>query len=196
MRDVPYILAMIGFIVAFAVLGMIFFFTDSDEDKAVTTLNNLARNSAIHHVDMTSRVDIGHMYLNQDGTAQIVEDPSADPNVDFESAVLTGIAENAPKGSEVRFDYVTRTGSRTIPVSVYTWDGETWSVKTEGNKRNWRPMTARESVEAIRVQYREVGNRANSDTTDLDDPDYWSYQSTIEVDRSDFVEAKMEAATP
>lgn len=193
LRDFPYVIGMILFIGLFSVMGTVLYITNTQEDEAVTMLNTLARNSAIQHVDNVSRVDIGHVYLNQEGTAYIVDDPDS-TNADFETSVLSTLDNTLPVTSEVRFDYVTRAGSRTIPVSVYVLGEDGWQVKTDNLKSYWRELGARESVEAIRVQVRNSESTANLDTDDLDNADYWTYQSTIEVNRSEFVKEKMQAA--
>jgi len=200
LRDIPSIVGLMVTMFALFLVGMVLYMTDTEQNATVTAMNTMTRTSAINHVDMASRVDTGHFYLNQNGVANVVEDPASSPNTDFESSVLTEMSSQVDQGAEVRFDYVTRTGSRSIPVAVYTYDGEVWTPKVvEQNGENvpmvdtrpdWRPMTAQESVEAIRIQYREPGNKANA-SEDVDNPDYWSYQSTVELDRSDFVESLM-----
>lgn len=191
MRDIPNILALMGVMFGMVIVGFVLYSTNISEDLEVTQLNNLTRNSALHHVDMTSRVDIGHVYLNQEGTARIVSDP-AQTDADFESAVLSEIQQSAPDGSQVRFDYVTHTEGTDYPVTVYTLNEGTWEhYAPAASAYPWRPLNERESVEAIRVQYRQDGNTSNKETTDMGDPAYWTYQSTVEVNRSDFVEDKM-----
>lgn len=202
LRDIPSIVGLMVTIFALFLVGMALYMTDNEQNATVSAMNTMTRTSAINHVDMASRVDTGHLYLNQDGWADVVEDPEASDTADFESSILNEMTGRVDQGAEVRFDYVTRTGSRTVPVAIYTYDGEAWAPKmVEQNgeqvplvetRSDWRPMTAQESVEAIRVQYREPGNASNT-SDDVDNPNYWSYQSTVELDRSDFVESLMAA---
>lgn len=200
-KDTPYIVALVGLLFALVLIGSRWYMTNNVEESAMTTLNNNVRTSAIQHINMKSRVDMGSLFINQDGNADIIADPYVDPNSDFESTVmskLTGVTD----GAQVRFDYVTTAELAetpdTYPVTVYRYsETDGWVTETTGIKDNWRPLEDDDQIEAIRVQYRQPGHASNSETTDLDDPDYWTYQSTIQVDRSDFskdVEVAQDAA--
>lgn len=196
MRDLPWIVGLIAFFIAFIIVGGAWYAYDNKEDEMVTSLNEWVRSSAVNHVDLTSRTDVGQVYLDQNGPAKII----ADKNVgaaDFESAVLTKIAQSAPNDSEVRFDYILANDSSQPVVSIYEYENATWNYKNDTNEvpwtrpSEWRYLKEREPIEVIRVQYRVNDNTATTNDTDVDNPDYWTYQSTVEVNRSDYIENKM-----
>lgn len=196
MRDLPWIVGLIAFFIAFIIVGGAWYAYDNKEDEMVTSLNEWVRSSAVNHVDLTSRTDVGQVYIDQNGPAKII----ADKNVgaaDFESAVLTKIAQSAPNDSEVRFDYILANDSSQPVVSIYEYENATWNYKNDTYEvpwtrpSEWRYLKEREPIEVIRVQYRVNNNTATTNDTDVDNPDYWTYQSTVEVNRSNYIENKM-----
>src|SRR5699024_1270471 len=126
MKDLPWIVGLVAFFLAFIIVGGAWYAYDNKEDEMVTSLNEWVRSSAVNHVDLTSRTDVGQVYLDQNGPAKII----ADKNVgaaDFESAILTKIAESAPNDSEVRFDYILANDSSQQVVSIYEYENATWN---------------------------------------------------------------------
>ncbi len=171
-------------------IGTIWFVTDINEDSTVTTLNETLRATAISEVDLSSRVDPGHVYINQDGHANIIDNADAD-DYDFESEMLTRIAEKIDSGSIVRFDYAPIEEQPEIIASAYEYtvsdDGVgTWSV-WDGVVDDIEPISVGESLEGIRVRIRRASDSSTARISDQRDSDYWSYQSTVEVNRSDRV---------
>lgn len=192
LRDSPYIIGLIMLIGAFIGVGTIWYVTDMNEDASVNTLNDTLRATAISQVDLASRVDPGHVFLNQSGEANMDMD-----HPDFETEFLTHFNGQLTTGSIVRFDYVTKEDDESRPVPAMTYEyseNETgdvaWTPTTAFNIAPTRPLDYDESIEGIRVRIRNSEQTLN--VTDVRDPDFWSYQSTVEVNRSDRIVTKME----
>lgn len=193
MRDIPYIFGMMLGFIAVVILGGIWFATDINEDTEVNELNTIVRTTAISHVSLASRVKPGVVYLDQNGLANFNVDKP-----DFETSVLNILNKNnaIPTGSVIRFDYIL-TGKPDVIASEYTLNG----LKSDKKTADWkssdltkstpkaRSLVLDDSVDAIRVRYRKAGHSSNSD--DKKSADYWTYQSTVEVDRSDDIKKVM-----
>ena len=189
MRDVPYILGFMLLFVAAIVLGGRWYGSDIREDTAVTNLNTILRTTAIEQVSPVSRIDTGMVYLNQEGVANM-----NDTTPDFETSILFQISETiAPKvGSKVRFDYILTDSQDVVATQyVYTdsnvWQNDVSNIVTPGS----RALEYREGVEAVRVRYRLDGQSSNHDNPT--NKNYWTYQSTIEVARSEAIQDMLES---
>lgn len=191
LRDSPYLIGLILIIGAFIGIGTVWYVSDINEDSTVGTLNEMVRATTINQVDLASRVEPGVVYLNQEGEANLDAE-----NPDFETDLLNQIAKmEMTNGSIVRIDYATATETEEIPASVYVYnvneEGDvTWEPTTEGIVRPIRPLEPAEAVDGVRVRIRKQGHSANVD--DARDADYWSYQSTVEVNRSDKIVSVMD----
>lgn len=197
MRDIPYIFGMMLGFVAIVLLGGIWFATDINEDTEVNDLNTIVRTTAISHVSLASRVKPGAVFLDQNGLANFNVDTP-----DFETSLLNSLdkANAIPTGSIVRFDYIL-TGKQDVIATEYTLKG----LKPDKKTADWkasdltkstpkaRALVLDDSVDAIRVRYRKAGHSSNSD--DKKTADYWTYQSTVEVDRSDDIKKVMKEET-
>lgn len=191
LRDSPYLIGLILILGAFIGIGTVWYVSDINEDSTVGTLNETVRATTISQVDLSSRVEPGVVYLNQIGEANMDSD-----NPDFETELLGNIAKiDLTDGSIVRIDYATAKETEELPASVHqynvTEDGVvTWTSTTEGIVSPIRPLDEDEAVEGLRVRIRKEGHSANVD--DVRDADYWSYQSTVEVNRSDKIVSIMD----
>lgn len=185
MRDVPYIFGFMLLFVAAIVTGGIWYATDVNEDSAVSDLNAILRTSAVDNVSLVSRVDPGMVYLKQNGNANFKE---SDP--DFETDVLKKLAElgEVKEKSVVRIDYIL-TNDETVVASMYTKKSDAnWKAETIANART---LKERDPVDAIRIRYRVEGHSSNGSDPKKDD--YWTYQSTVEVERSKDMEEVVES---
>lgn len=186
LRDSPYIFGLMFLILAMLGIGTVWYISDINEDSSVTQLNEVLRGTAINQVDLVARVDPGHVYINQEGPANLNQ---SDP--DFESDMLFRLQSELSAGSQVRFDYATHLDNANTPGTLYEYseDGGTlkWVRQTMSGTRTLEPM---ESIEGIRVRVRSSSHSAN--VTDMNDQDYWTYQSTVEVNRSDKIVSVME----
>lgn len=186
LRDSPYIFGLIFLIMALLGIGTIWYVSDINEDTSVNQLNEVLRGTAINQVDLVARVDPGHVYINQEGSANLNQ---SEP--DFESDMLFRLQSELKAGSQVRFDYATHLDNTNVPATLYEYtdDGGTlkWVRQTMSGTRTLEPM---ESIEGIRVRIRSSNHTAN--VSDMNDEDYWTYQSTVEVNRSDKIVSVME----
>lgn len=190
LRDNPYIIGLILILTTLIGIGTVSYIVDINEDTTVTTLNETLRATTINQIDLASRVDPGHVYLNQSGSANLDTD-----NPDFETDMLLKFNDELKDGSLVRFDYAIKETTEDIPATTYKYhlsedDKVSWSLE---NVAGTRPLDQNESVEGVRVRVRSAGHTANVD--DPNDQDYWSYQSTVEVNRSDKIVSVMEDDT-
>ena len=191
LRDSPYLIGLILIIGAFIGIGTVWYVSDINEDSTVGTLNETVRATTISQVDLSSRVEPGVVYLNQIGEANMDSD-----NPDFETELLSNIAKlDLTNGSIVRIDYATAKETEELPASVHQYnideeDNVTWTTTTEGIASPIRPLDEGEAVEGVRVRIRREGHSGNVD--DVMDADYWSYQSTVEVNRSDKIVSIMD----
>ena len=211
LRDSPYIIGLIVILAAFIGIGFVWFVSDINEDTAVTSLNETLRGTTINQVDLASRVDPGQVYLNQEGAANIAVDPEAE--VDYESEVLNNITTDLPTDSIARFDYMTNNQTTDVPATTYVYtapseDAETdigtWQEITNYSDEdlslqdqtvdyltdNTRALELDESVNGVQLRIRRAGYSAN--VLDPTDTDFWSYQSTVEVNRSDNITTVMD----
>ena len=192
LRDSPFIVSLILIIGALIAVGSIWYVSDINEDSTVSTLNETLRATTISQVDLSSRIEPGVVILNQDGEANLDVD-----NPDFETELLNQIAKSElSNGSIVRIDYATVEVTDEMPATIYAYNLDpetgdvTWTPSIEGVTSPIRPLNDREHVEGVRVRVRKAGHSAN-----VDDPEYsdfLSYQSTVEVNRSDKVVSVME----
>ena len=191
LRDSPYLIGLILIISAFVGVGVVWYVSDINEDSTVGTLNETVRATTISQVDLSSRVEPGVVYLNQIGEANRDEE-----NPDFETELLNKIAAlDLTDGSLVRIDYAVSEETEELPASVHQYnideeDNVTWTTTTEGIVSPIRPLDEGEAVEGVRVRIRNIGHSGNVD--DVGDADYWSYQSTVEVNRSDKIVSIMD----
>ena len=173
-------------------IGTVWYISDINEDSSVTQLNEVLRGTAISQVDLVARVDPGHVYINQEGPANLNQ---SEP--DFESEMLFRLQDELGPGSQVRFDYATKIDEANSPATLYEYSEDLkWVRKTMSGTRTLDPM---ESLEGIRVRIRVAKHTSNlTDVedevylTDMNDEDYWTYQSTVEVNRSDKIVSVME----
>lgn len=164
-------------------IGTVWYISDINEDSSVTQLNEVLRGTAISQVDLVARVDPGHVYINQEGPANLNQ---SEP--DFESEMLFRLQDELGPGSQVRFDYATHSDSTNDPITLYEYSEDLkWVRKTMSGTRTLDSM---ESIEGIRVRIRAANHTAN--VSDMNDEDYWTYQSTVEVNRSDKIVSVME----
>lgn len=187
LRDSPYIMGLTLLLLAMLGIGTVWYVTDINEDTSVTELNEVLRGTAISQVDLVARVDPGHVYINQDGEASLNQ---SEP--DFESEMLFRLQEELPAGSQIRFDYATRDDSSNITATHYEYSDQSgatlkWVRQTLPKSRTLEPM---ESIEGIRIRVRDATHTNN--VSDMDDADYWTYQSTVEVNRSDKIVTVMD----
>ena len=186
LRDSPYIVGLIFLLMALLGIGTVWYISDINEDSSVAQLNEVLRGTAISQVDLVARVDPGHVYINQEGPANLNE---SEP--DFESDMLFRLQGELGPGSQVRFDYATKINEVNSPATLYEYSEEgatlKWVRKSMDGTRTLDPM---ESLEGIRVRIRAANHTAN--VTDMNDEDYWTYQSTVEVNRSDKIVSVME----
>lgn len=186
LRDSPYIFGLMFLIMALLGIGTVWYISDINEDTSVNQLNEVLRGTAISQVDLVARVDPGHVYINQEGPANLNQ---SDP--DFESEMLFRLQDELGPGSQVRFDYATNLDNANTPGTLYEYSDEgatlAWVRQTLSGTRTLEPM---ESIEGIRVRIRSANHSAN--VSDMNDQDYWTYQSTVEVNRSDKIVSVME----
>lgn len=186
LRDSPYIFGLMFLLMAMLGIGTVWYISDINEDSSVAQLNEVLRGTAISQVDLVARVDPGHVYINQEGPATLNQ---SEP--DFESEMLFRIQDELGPGSQVRFDYATNLDNVNTPATLYEYSDEggarKWVRQTMSGTRTLDPM---ESIEGIRVRIRSANHTAN--VTDMNDEDYWTYQSTVEVNRSDKIVTVMD----
>lgn len=188
LRESPYLLALITVFVALIGFGSVWYISDINEDTAVLTLNETLRSTAINQVDLSVRVKPGHVYLDQDGGAKIARGSTDE---DFESEMLTILAPGLSDGSIVRFDYALVENTVDIPATAYIMSVNSdnlaeWKV-WDNTYDNIRPLALGESIDGIRVRIRHNEDATVTSIEDQTDPDFWTYQSTVEVNRSDMV---------
>lgn len=192
LRDSPYIMGLMFLLMALLGIGTVWYISDINEDSNVTQLNEVLRGTAISQVDLVARVDPGHVYINQEGPANLNQ---SEP--DFESDMLFRLQNELDPGSQVRFDYATKIDEANSPATLYEYSEDLkWVRKTMSGTRTLDPM---ESLEGIRVRIRVAKHTSHlTDVedevylTDMNDEDYWTYQSTVEVNRSDKIVSVME----
>lgn len=190
MRDIGYIFGLVAFVLVFLLIGGTWYLSDVKEDTQVTELNTLLRTASINQVSLTSRVEVGSVYMNQVGQANLDADEP-----DFETTILKGLTSGkSVDGDIVRMDYITNsTDTAKVPATIYRYNAsqKKWLYTATAGLR---PLNELESVDAIRVRYRKAGHTANGSSDKPEDDAYWTYQSTVEVSRSDAVKELMESA--
>lgn len=183
MRDIPYILGIMLLVIAAVLVGSVWYGTDINEDRAVTDLNAALRTTSVEHISLSSRLEPGMVYLQQNGAANMKTDEP-----DFETALLNELPDIASitDGSLVRIDYAL-TGSDTVVATQYKYANKKWTAMSLSGAR---ALKSTDPVDVIRVRYRLDGHSSNG--TNIKSQDYWTYQSTVEVDRSHAVENMMD----
>lgn len=190
MRDIGYLMGLIVFIFVFIFIGGTWYFSDIREDTQIAELNTLLRTASINQVSLTSRVEVGSVYMNQNGQANMSADKP-----DFETTILKGLtSKESTEGDVVRIDYITNDSSTAkVPATIYRYkpDQKKWIYTADAKLR---PLKEMESVDAIRVRFRKAGHSANGNSDKPEDEAYWTYQSTVEVSRSKAVQELMESS--
>lgn len=202
LRDSPYIIGIILIIGSLIGIGTVMYISDINEDSAVTSLNETLRATTINQVDLSSRTEPGVVYINQDGSARIegqeLNQDFDEDELDFESIMLLHFKDDLASNSIVRFDYamgnapIEKKRSKSYKYEEVSEDVHKWvdvsSERYDGDETTGLDLTY--PIEGVRVRVRNEKHYANEE--DETDSDFWTYQSTVEINRSDKIVTIME----